>query len=116
MGKAEAFYQKFMASRQEPVRLELALQGYFLDEEMPDAQRKAFGDYLRRRIRPAAEALMQRDALPMLQALEAQGWMDAALVEDCLAAAIRLSKTEAFLWLLGVKAEKYGFADRVFGL
>ena len=47
MGKAEAFYQKFMASRQESVRLELALQGYFLDEEMPDAQRRAFEEYLR---------------------------------------------------------------------
>lgn len=111
-----AFYQKFLASRQEPVRLELALQGYFLNEEIPDAQRKVFADYLRRRIRPAAEALMQREELSKLQTLEAQGWMDAALVEDCLRTAIRLKKTEAFIWLLGVKAEKYGFSDRVFDL
>ena len=111
-----AFYQKFMASRQEPVRLELALQGYFLNEEIPEVQRKAFADYLRRRIRPAAEALMQRDELPKLQALEAQGWMDAALIEDCMKMAMRLKKTEAFIWLLGVKAEKYGFSDRVFDL
>lgn len=116
MGKAEAFYQKFMASRQEPVRLELALQGYFLSEEIPEAQRNAFTDYLRRRIRPAAEALIQRDELPKLQVLEAQGWMNASLIEDCLRMAIRLKKTEAFIWLLGVKAEKYGFADRVFDL
>ena len=116
MGKAEAFYQKFMASKQESVRLELALQGYFLDDEILEAHRNALADYLRRRIRPAAETLIRTDELAKLQILEAQGWMKPDVLEDCLEMTIRLKKTEAFIWLLGIKAEKYGFPDRVFEL
>ena len=116
MGKAEAFYQKFISSKQEPVRLELALQGYFASDEIQEAHRNALGDYLRRRIRPAAEALIQQNELAKLQILEAQGWMNLSVMEDCLEMTIRLKKTEAFIWLLGIKAEKYGFPDRVFDL
>lgn len=115
MTDGEMLYQKFRASSQEPVRLQLALQGFFLEEagEMP---RQEFANYLKRRIRPAAEALMKTDDLPKLQALEELGWLNSDLVEDCLEIAVRLKKTQAFIWLLGVKAEKYGFSDRIFDL
>ncbi|MGN0978015.1 MAG: hypothetical protein ACI4PH_08175 [Faecousia sp.] len=115
MTDGEMLYQKFRASSQEPVRLELALQGFFL-EEADETPRQEFANYLKRRIRPAAEALIKADDLPKLQTLEELGWLNANLVEDCLEMAIRLKKTQAFLWLLGVKAEKYGFPDRNFDL
>lgn len=116
MGSGAALFQRFTASKQEAVRLELALQGYFRNDGISEAQRAVLGEYLRRRIRPAAEAVIQADDLPKLQAMEAQGWMNAPLIEDCLGMAIRLKKTEAFIWLLGIKAEKYGFQDRAFDL
>lgn len=113
MTNAEMLYQKFRASSQEPVRLELALQVFFL-EETTGLPQQEFANYLKRRIRPAAEALIKADDLPKLQKLEKLGWMDAAIVEDCLETAIGLKKIQAFIWLLGLKAEKYGFPDRTF--
>ena len=52
-----------MSSRQAAVRLELALLGFFQPDGYTDKQHCDFGSYLRLRIRPAAEALIQRDAL-----------------------------------------------------
>lgn len=111
----KTLYQRFTASAQEPVRLELALKGYF-EEESGEEYREAFEAYLKRRIRPAVEALMKADDLPKLQKIEELGWLDAGLVEDCLEMAIRLKKTQAFIWLLGIKAEKHGFPDQAFDL
>ena len=116
MENGNALYQKFKTSSQPAVRLELALRGFFCEDGFTDVQRKAFGDYLKLRIRPAAEALIQRDDLNKLQVLESQGWMTAAVVEDCLNIAIRQKKTQAFLWLLELKTEKFGFRDRDFDL
>ena len=63
MENGNALYQKFMSSRQAAVRLELALLGFFQPDGYTDKQHCDFGSYLRLRIRPAAEALIQRDAL-----------------------------------------------------
>ena len=74
MENGDALYQKFMSSKQAPVRLELALSGFFQPDGYTDKQHRDFGDYLRLRIRPAAEVLIQRDALDKLQVLEELGW------------------------------------------
>lgn len=116
MADGNALYQRFASSRQEAVKLQLALQGYFMESGIQDHQRQAFEDYLKRRIRPAAQALIQSDDFLKLQKLEEQGWLNAGLVEDCLDTAIQRKKTEAFIWLLRLKAEKYGFPDRTFDL
>lgn len=116
MENGNALYQKFKTSAQPAVRLELALRGFFGENELTDSQREAFGAYLKLRIRPAAEVLIREDELDKLQALEAMGWIDGAVTEDCLNIAIRLKKPQAFIWLLGVKTEKYGFQDRNFDL
>ena len=116
MENGNALYQKFMSSRQATVRLELALLGFFQKDGYTDKQHCDFGSYLRLRIRPAAEALIQRDALDKLQALEELGWMDASVIEDCMDYAIRNQKTQAFIWLLERKTRKYGFHDRCFDL
>lgn len=116
MENGDALYQKFMSSKQAPVRLELALSGFFQPDGYTDKQHRDFGDHLRLRIRPAAEALIQRDALDKLQVLEELGWMDASVIENCMDYAIRNQKTQAFIWLLERKTRKYGFHDRSFDL
>ena len=116
MENGDALYQKFMSSKQAAVRLELALLGFFQLDGYTDKQHRDFGDYLRLRIRPAAEALIQRDALEQLQTLEELGWMDASVIEDSMDYAIRNQKTQAFIWLLERKNRKYGFHDRSFAL
>lgn len=90
--------------------------GFFQPDGYTDKQHRDFGDYLRLRIRPAAEALIQRDALDKLQVLEELGWMDASVIENCMDYAIRNQKTQAFIWLLERKTRKYGFHDRSFDL
>lgn len=116
MTDGNALYQRFVASKQEAVRLDLALQGFFMEDGITEQNRQAFGKYLKLRIRPAVQALIKTDDLTKLQQLEAMGWLNAGLVEDCLDAAIEMKKTEAFIWLLGLKTEKYGFRDRNFDL
>ena len=116
MENGDALYQKFMSSKQAAVRLELALLGFFQSDGYTDKQHRDFGDYLRLRIRPAAEALIQRDALEQLQTLEELGWMDASVIEDSMDYAIRNQKTQAFIWLLERKNRKYGFHGRSFAL
>ena len=48
MENGDALYQKFMSSKQAPVRLELALSGFFQPDGYTDKQHRDFGDYLRR--------------------------------------------------------------------
>ena len=46
--------------------------------------------------------------------MEALGWLRPELVEEGLLYAIRQKKSQAFLCLLKIKAEAYGFRDRNF--
>lgn len=105
-------YDKFMTSGQAAVRLELALRGFFAPDGFTPQQHDAFGAYLRERIRPAAQLLLEREEWEQLKVLNAQGWLSRAVVEDLLTAAIAEKNTTAFLSLLQLKAEKYGFPDR----
>lgn len=116
MENAAVLYQRFMSASREPVRLELALRGFFAEGELEDIQHRTFADYLKRRIRPAMESLMKADNLSGLRKIESLGWLDEKLTEEGLDMAIRLKKTEIFIWLLGIKADKYGFRDRSFEL
>ena len=111
----DALFQSFQAASQEPVRLRLAVECYFGGTASPEQTRTLEG-YLRRRIRSVIELLLQEDALPRLERLAAEGWLNPGLVEDGLDMAIRRKKTEGIVWLLGWKAEHYGFADRDFSL
>ena len=97
-------YQQFLELKQEPRRLAIALEAYFTD----DVHREAYGQYLQRRIRPAAAALMEQEDLDKLEHL--RQWFTASLVDDLLQTAIRLQKPAAAAWLLQVKQQQFGFA------
>lgn len=115
MTAQEILFQKFNSSAQEPVRLRLALDGFFASDT-PQPIREQYEVYLRRRVRPALEALIAAEDMARLEALENLGWLDAALTEDGLKFAVKEKKTEPFVLLLRKKAEKYGFSDRKFPL
>ena len=70
--EALQLYQKFSQTRQEPVRLAVALRGFFLKETEQD-QRDAYETYLRGRIRPAVEALIEEEDVEKMQILEELG-------------------------------------------
>ena len=111
----DTILQSFRSASRESVRLSLAVQGYFGGNPSPEQARELEG-YLRRRVRSVVELLLIEDALPALERLAREGWLNPGLVEDGLDAAIRLKKTEGYVWLLRWKAGQYGFADRDFSL
>lgn len=115
MSQTDALFHSFETTRQEPVRLNLALQLFFRGDASPEQTQKLEA-YLKRRIRSALEVLLREDDLPGLKRLASAGWLNEGLVEDGLKMAISLKKTEGYVWFLRLKAEKYGFRDRDFSL
>ena len=104
-------YQKFHTCQQAALRLDYALTGFFC-EDTAAAEKQAYGDYLRMRIRPAVQRLMDREETEKLPVLEAQGWLQESVLDDCLDHAIRKKQVQSFIWLLNCKARHFGFRDR----
>jgi len=108
-------YSRFCSTTQEPVRLAAALRGFFR-LSAPSDQQDVYAAYLRKRIRPAAEAVIVMDDMDALEQMEALGWLDAALTDYFLQLSCHHGKTAAMVWLLHLKNKKYGFQDRSFEL
>lgn len=104
-------YQKFTASKQEALRLSIALEGFF-QEETGEEARRAYREYLRRRLQPAAAALVEADDTARLALLAAQGWFTAKQTDELIRLAREKRKTAALVWLLRWKGAQYGFPDR----
>ena len=109
---AEVMYRKFLSSQQAAVRLELALNGFFSEDGFTSQQKQAFADYLKTRIRPAVQSLIEQGDTDKIQRMDALGWMSASVVDESILYSIRQNKTQGFLCLLKIKAEKHGFNDR----
>lgn len=110
-----ASYRKFQTSKQEPLRLSIALDGFFRPEPSPEAH-EAYGQYLRRRLQPAVSLLIDADDAYRLAVLAEQGWFTARQTDDFIKLAREKKKTAAFVWLLRWKGDKYGFRDKDFSL
>lgn len=108
-------YQKFLTSRQEPLRLSIALEDFFLDGTAAEV-REAYGHYLRRRLQPAAAALIKADDTERLARLAEAGWFTPRLTDALIRLAREEKKTAALVWLLRWKGEHYGFPDKDFSL
>ena len=115
MADVNAVFQQFRTAAREQVRLPLAVQAYFSGEASPE-QTRELECYLKRRVRSFVELLMREDDLTKLEQLAGAGWLNPGLAEDGLDMAIRLKKSEAYVWWLKWTAENYGFSDRDFTL
>ena len=115
MAGIEGIMQRYHSAAREQVRLPLAAQAYFSGEATED-QTRELELYLKRRTRSFVELLIREDELPRLEALAQAGWLNPGLVEDGLDMAMRMKKSEDYVWLLNWKANHYGFADRDFTL
>ena len=71
---------------------------------------------MRRRIQPAAAALIDADNTARLGQLAELGWFNAQLVDGLIDLALKKQKVAALVWLLRWKGERYGFHDRDFSL
>ena len=107
-------YRKFQESKQEAVKLTIALSGYFLET---DPQRKdAYGRYIQRRIRPAMEQLLGSEEFEKLEALDRLGWFGGREVDDLIQVVRGKQMVSGLVWLLKWKQENGGFSDRDFSL
>lgn len=115
--KSQDLYQKFKESRQEKIRLTAALEGFFL--ERPDGSKghwEEYGAYLKLRIRPVMELLIEAEDIQKMEMLEGFGWFGQNELEQFLRSARERKKPQAYLWLLRLKNRKYGYRDRDFSL
>ncbi|MDO4337247.1 MAG: hypothetical protein Q4C91_04060 [Eubacteriales bacterium] len=118
----EQIYRKFTGTKQQKLRLEAALQGFFLAEEngakaaQKEAYKEEYKSYLKTRIRPAMEALIREEETEKMEALAQFGWFGAKELETFIRSAREQGKLSALVWLLKLKQEKYGYQDKDFSL
>lgn len=113
MGKR---YQKFCETRQEPLKLKIALQEYFSEETLEETERKAYGAYLKKRIRPAGELLLEQGETKKLFLLEEAGFFGKKELDGFLKTARERGWYRDWILLLKRKAERYGFQEEEFSL
>lgn len=104
----EQRYQKFRQSKQEPLRLSIALEAFFQDGD--PVRHAAYEQYLRRRLQPAVQRLVETDDTQGLSRLAP--WFTARQTDAFIALAREKRKTAALVWLLRWKGEHYGFPDK----
>lgn len=98
-------------------KLEQALDIYFQDkldgesEEFREAQK-----YLKLRIRPAMELLIEREDTEGMEQLERCGWFSAKELESFIRCAQEKAKLRSLVWLLHLKDKKYGYQKKEFSL
>lgn len=107
----ETLYKTFCTTPQEPQRLTAALRGFF-DNSVPAPQRKVYGTYLQKRIRPTIAALMSTEDIDKLEILERQGWLEDRQLDGLIQLAREGSHTASLVWLLRLKAERGQYHDR----
>ena len=114
--RAEQNYQKFRTTKQETLRLQVALAGFFEEEKAGiTAERKGeYAAYLKKRIRPALQALLKENRIDEMEKLQKLGWFGAEILEELIVKAQEEGRLSAVIRLMRVKAEKYGYKDREF--
>lgn len=114
--EGESLYRKFKETRQAPVKLAVALRGFFMETGTKSSQREEYGIYLRSRIRPTVEQLIAQEEVEKLECLYKLGWFETDKVDGFIAMAKKQQKVSALVWLLKLKAESVGFTDRDYKL
>ncbi|MDO4647684.1 MAG: hypothetical protein Q4B26_03460 [Eubacteriales bacterium] len=104
--------KKFEEAGRETVRLAAALLGY-LEQEDPYP---AYRSYLKKRIRPAAVALIEENRVSDLAKLQKEFGFSLVQLDLFLQTAVAMKRINVMSWLLKQKAELYGFPDRDFRL
>ncbi|MDO4475423.1 MAG: VWA-like domain-containing protein [Lachnospiraceae bacterium] len=108
----EENYERFTASRQEKIRLEAALRGYFMTPEPTDVDKKAeYAAYLKRRIRPALRSLMEQGSLRKIEVLFQDGLAGGRSMEDLLGEISDRGRMDLWLELYAGGSLKTGRRD-----
>jgi hypothetical protein len=106
--------QKFLESKQEPLRLKIALERFF-ETEVPEWKER-YGNYLKSRIRPSMERLIAAGDLDKIEVLAEYADLSERNLNDFIEIAMQQKQAEIVVYLLKRKRERYGFSDRDFSL
>lgn len=109
-------YEKFLTTKQEALKLRIALEEFFSNDNLEERERRAYETYLQKRIRPAIEVLIEKEEAEKILQLESLGWFRESELEHFLDMAGKKGRPVSWMTLLKIKKEKYGFHDRDFSL
>ena len=114
--EAARVWKKFSETRQEPVKLAMALWGYFLKEGISVQQRQEMAAYLKPRVRNAVEALIEEDEPEKIAVLEQAGWFGEKELDDFIRTARERQKLQALVYLMKEKDTHYGYREEMLEL
>lgn len=103
---------KFLTSGQERIRLEIALERFFVPGEEETELYDRYLEYLQRRFRPAMEQLIRSGRNPQAELLFSKVDVSRGQLEELLATAQENHNTECLLFLLERKKEQFGFGGK----
>ena len=81
---------------------------------MTAKQKEAYAAYLKKRIRPALQALLKENGIDEIKMLNEMGWFGAEILEELIVRAQEEGRLSAVIRLMRIKAAKYGYRDRDF--
>lgn len=106
--------RKFLESKQEALRLSIALKRFFETDSIE--WRKRYGAYLKLRIRPAMKELITAGAIGKIEQLSAYAGYSEKNLDEFIDTAVKQGKAEVTVYLMKEKKEKFGFIDQDFSL
>lgn len=110
-------YEKFLETKQAPLKLRIALEEYFFSGvESGEEECRGYESYLRRRVRPAAQMLMEWNRTGEILEMEEAGWLGERELDEMIGLAADKGKAACWMALVKRKAEHWGFPDRDFSL
>lgn len=106
----EPLLQKFRSAARGDIKLACALLGCFTEAQ------DAYLPYIRSRIRPAVTELVLAGMVTELEKLDALVPLTRTLTEEALETAITAQVPDSTIWLLKLKADRFGFTGGEAGL
>lgn len=106
---------KFLETKQEAVKLAIALKCFFIKDLDGDRQQR-FGKYLKSRLRPAMSQLIEKEELDKIDTLNQLGWIEQGNIDGMIQIAREQGKLSALTYFMQLKNRKFTFSDKDFSL
>lgn len=105
-----------MYKNQHMAKLQEAIQGYFFAAETNREKYVEYEKYLKLRVRPLMEKLIEEEDIDTIEAVAEKMWFGQAQLENFLKYAGEKHCISSLAWLLNWKKKMYGFSDKDFSL
>lgn len=110
-------YQKFSNSKQEPVRMGIALLCFFQRNGVHEKRfREELETFFRLRIRNTVEALIEEDAPEKIEIFAKQNWFGERELTEFIADARERKKSQSLIYLMTLKNNRYGYRRQQYEL